>query len=489
MEKLNRKMSDDFILYPEKILQFGEGNFLRAFVDWQIDILNKETDFNGSVVVVQPRGSDKIARLNNQDGLFTLYLQGLKDGKAVSEHMVINSISRGIHLADHYNQYIELAESKDLRFVISNTTEAGIYFEESDKLDDRPQKSFPGKLAAFLYHRFKAFNGDDQKGCIMIPTELIEGNGTKLKEIILQFASLWNLGDAFVNWICEANTFCNSLVDRIVPGFPKDSVQEITEELGYEDELLVVGEQYHQWVIEGPKWIEKEFPIDKVNLNTFFVDDLNPYRVQKVRILNGAHTAMMPVAYLSGLDTVAEAVCDEVVGEFVQELIFDEILPTLDFSQGELRIFANDVLNRFRNPFIKHYLISISMNSISKFKTRNLPTLLDYVETKKELPRKMIFALSSLLYFYQGKRNEEVIPLADDTDVLQLFKELWGHVTEGTKTIEQFVKEVLSHEKLWGMNLNHIAGLTVMVAEYLQQLNQKGMKQALETLVKERSVK
>lgn len=488
LDKLNRKMSEEFKTYPEKILQFGEGNFLRAFVDWQIDVLNKETDFNGSIVVVQPRGSEKISRLNDQDGLFTLYLQGMKAGEAVSEHMVIDSISRGINLATNYYQYIELAGSEDLRFIISNTTEAGIYFEESDKLEDRPQKSFPGKLTAFLYHRFKAFNGDSKKGCILIPTELIEDNGTKLKEIILQFADLWKLGDDFVEWICEANTFCNSLVDRIVPGFPIDSIQEITEELGYKDELLVVGEQYHQWVIEGPKWIEKEFPITEGNLNAFFVNDLTPYRTQKVRILNGAHTAMMPVAYLSGLNTVAEAVDDKLVGEFIQELIFDEILPTLDLPQEELKTFANDVLNRFRNPFIKHYLISISMNSISKFKTRNVPALLDYMENKQKLPRKMVFALSALFYFYQGKRDEEIIPLADDTVILGQFKGLWGQIAAQTMTIEEFVIQVLSDEELWDMNLNKVTGLTAAVSEYLHQINQIGMKQALELVLKEQFV-
>lgn len=489
MERLTKQISGGHPLYPEKVLQFGEGNFLRAFVDWQVDVLNKETDFNGSVVVVQPRGSEKIDRLNEQDGLFTLYLQGMKDGVAVNEHMVVDSISRGIHLVNEYDQYVKLAGSDALRFIISNTTEAGIYFEATDKLEDRPQKSFPGKLTAFLFHRFQAFNGDVQKGCVIIPCELIEENGNKLKEIVLQFANSWNLGEEFVAWIHKANTFCNSLVDRIVPGFPKDSIDEISKELGYRDELLVVGEQYHQWVIEGPQWIKKEFPVDKAGLNAFVVDDLTPYRIQKVRILNGGHTAMTPVAYLSGLDTVAEAVNDEATGSFIQKLIFEEIMPTLDMPEEELKAFANDVLSRFKNPYMKHYLMSISLNSTSKFRARNLPTLLDYVEKKACLPHRMVFSLSALLSFYKGKREKEVIPLEDDPTVLEWFTASWKSVANETMKVEQLVQRTLGKQEIWGMDLNEVVGLTDLVTEYLKQIEQSGMESALEIVMKEQSVK
>jgi tagaturonate reductase len=489
MEKISKKICGEHPVYQEKILQFGEGNFLRAFVDWQIDVLNKKTDFNGSVVVVQPRGSEKIERLNEQDGLFTLYLQGMKEGKAVNEHMIVNSISRGIDLVKDYDKYVDLAGSEELRFIISNATEAGIYLEATDRLEDRPQKSFPGKLTAFLFHRFKAFKGDSQKGCIIIPCELIEENGAKLRDIVLQLANSWNLGKAFIEWILHANTFCNSLVDRIVPGFPKDRVDEITEELGYQDDLLVVGELYHQWVIEGPQWIKKEFPIDQVGLNTFFVDDLTPYRVQKVRILNGVHTAMTPVAYLAGVGTVAEAMEDETTGQFIKELTFEEIIPTLDMPTEELRAFANDVLNRFKNPYIKHYLLSISLNSLSKFKTRNIPALLDYMEKKQELPRRMVFSLSALLIFYKGKRGEEMIPLEDDPSVLELFKASWKSVAEDTMKIEELVETILGNQDIWGMDLNGVSGLTKLVAEYVHQMEDLGIKPSLEAMMREQSVK
>ncbi|MGZ4160436.1 MAG: tagaturonate reductase, partial [Neobacillus sp.] len=411
MRKLNKDLVQGYQKYPEKVLQFGEGNFLRAFVEWQIDVMNKKAGFNGSVVIVQPRGSEKVEELNEQDGLYTLYLQGMKEGKAVKEHSVINSISRGINLFTQYDQFTELASNPDLRFIFSNTTEAGIAYDETDRLEDRPQKSYPGKLTAFLYHRFLAFNGDKEKGFIIIPCELIDRNGEKLKEIVLQYAALWKLGEEFTQWILEANTFCCSLVDRIVPGFPKDTIGEITEELGYLDDMVVVGEQFHLWVIEGPQWIREEFPAQMAGLNTLFVDDMTPYRTRKVRILNGAHTAMTHVSYLYGLNTVAEAIEHQIIGNFVKELIFEEIIPTLELPVDELNSFADAVLERFMNPFIQHFLLSISLNSMSKFKTRDLPSLLEYFNRKKELPGKLVFSLAALISFYKGKRGEEEIKL------------------------------------------------------------------------------
>jgi tagaturonate reductase len=467
----------------EKVLQFGEGNFLRGFVDWQIDVMNKNNTFQGSVVVVQPLGQKGIEKLNEQDGLYTLYLQGVKDGKAVKEHSTITSISRGLNLFTQYDEYKKAAENPDLRFIFSNTTEAGIAFNDQDKLTDRPQSSFPGKLAAFLYFRYQAFQGDREKGFIIIPCELIDRNGEKLKEIVLQYAKLWKLEGEFIEWLEGANTFCCSLVDRIVPGYPRETINEITEELGYKDELVVVGEQFHLWVIEGPKWIKEEFPAHKVGLNTLFVDDMTPYRTRKVRILNGAHTALTPVSYLYGLDTVVESVEHKVIGAFVKELIYDEIIPTLDLPLEELQSFADAVLERFQNPFIKHQLISISLNSMSKFKTRDLPTLLEYYNRKQELPKKLVFSLASLISFYRGKRGEEEIPLTDDQDVLDLFKEQWTLFDSKRQSIESITTNVLGYEKVWEMNLNEVNGLTEAVANDLFEIETKGMKQAVEAVL------
>lgn len=482
MQRLNRTTYKDYNTYPEKILQFGEGNFLRGFVDWQIQVLNEKTDFNGSVVVVQPRGSEKIDRLNRQDGLFTLYLQGLKDGKPVNEHMVIDSISRGINLFTDYQDYLKLAASDELRFIISNTTEAGIVFDPDDKLEDRPQRSFPGKLTAFLYHRFLAFDGDVNRGCILIPCELIENNGGKLKEVVLKYASHWNLDSEFTAWIDQANTFCSSLVDRIVPGYPTDSIEEKTAEIGFQDELMVVGEQYHLWAIEGPESLKQELPVAGTGLNTLIVDDLTPFRTRKVRILNGAHTAMTPVAYLAGLETVEEAVKDSEFGLFIREMIAEEIVPTLEGDLEELTLYAGDVLNRFANPFIKHYLMSIALNSISKFKTRNLPALLEYVAKNESLPKRMVFSLSSLIYFYRGKRGEEPIQLEDQPEIVQFFQAIWQQYEDYLVESKELAEKVLSEQKLWEMDLASIPGLVDAVAANLLQMEQKGVRNALKEL-------
>ncbi|SET38246.1 tagaturonate reductase [Natronincola peptidivorans] len=467
--------------YREKVLQFGEGNFMCAFVDWMIAEMNKAGYFNGSAVVIQPIEKGRVKILNEQDGLFTLYLNGIKNGEVISEHTIISSISRGINTYSDYNEFLKAAENPQLRFITSNTTEAGIVYEEKDRLEDRPQSSFPGKLTAFLYHRYQFFNGDMEKGFIFLPCELIDKNGEKLKETIVKLAKLWNLEEGFVEWINEANTFCNTLVDRIVPGYPKDKIEEITKELGYEDKLVVEGEQFHLWVIEGPQWVKDEFPADKAGLNVLFVDDLTPYRTRKVRILNGAHTAMVPVSYLYGKDTVKEAIDDPVVGKFIQDAIYDEIIPTLELSEKELQDFAQAVMDRFKNPFIKHYLMSISLNGMSKFKTRVLPSILQYQESNNSLPNRLVFSLAALIAFYRGERDGVRIDLKDDEDILELYQNLWASYDGTRQSLEQIVEAVLGYEKNWEMDLNKIDGLHQQVTDYLEMLLDKGMQEAVQT--------
>ncbi|WP_238900348.1 tagaturonate reductase [Clostridium sp. YIM B02500] len=481
--KLNKESYKEFKTYPEKVLQFGEGNFLRAFVDWQIDKMNDEADFNGSVVVVQPLENGLVDMLNDQDCLYTLYLQGVQNGQASKTHKVINSISRGINPYRDYNEYLKVAENPDLRFIVSNTTEAGIAFDENDTLNGGCQKSYPGKLTAFLYHRFNAFNGDDSKGFIIIPCELIDRNGEKLKEIVLKYAEVWNLGQDFIDWINNANTFCCSLVDRIVPGYPRDTIDEVREELGYDDNLVDVGEIFHLWVIEGPQSIKDELPIEKAGLNVKVVDDMTPYRTRKVRILNGPHTAMVPVAYLYGLETVGEAVDHEVIGRYVHDVIYDEIIETLDLPHEELVEFADAIIERFQNPYVKHYLMSIALNSLSKYKTRDLPSLTEYLKRKGTLPKKLVFSLASLIEFYKGKRGDEDIQLADDEDILELFKKLWEKY-DGTKEgLNKIVTSVLAYEKNWGSNLNEIPNLTDEVSRYLEIIEKVGMKDAVKEVL------
>ncbi|ALS17260.1 MULTISPECIES: tagaturonate reductase [Clostridium] len=481
--KLNRESYKNHKSYPVKVIQFGEGNFLRAFVDWQIDKMNKEADFNGSVAVVQPLEGGLIHMLNEQDCLYTIYLQGIQNGKATKTHTVIDCIDRAVDPYKDYNKYLELAEIPSVRFIISNTTEAGIVFENDDKLEGGCQNGYPSKLTALLYHRFKTFNGALDKGLNIIPCELIDRNGEKLKEIVLKYAEIWNLGDEFITWINTANTFFCSLVDRIVPGYPRDTIEEVRAELGYDDNLVDVGEVFHLWVIEGPQCLKEELPIEKAGLNVKVVDDMTPYRTRKVRILNGPHTAMVPVAYLYGLETVGETVDHEIMGQYVRELIFEEIVPTLDLPHDELVQFGNDIIERFQNPYVKHYLMSIALNSMSKYKTRDLPSLTEYLKRKGELPRKLVFSLAALIEFYKGKRGNEDIKLADDEHILELYKNLWSECDGSESGLKTLVTKVLAYDRNWGMDLNEIEGLTQSVTDNLILIEKAGMKEAVKSVL------
>ncbi len=481
--QLNKSIYDKYKKYPERIIQFGEGNFLRGFSDWIIDKMNKELNFDSGVLVIQPRNKDRVYELNEQDGLYTLFINGIKRGEVIREKEVINCITRGINIYKEYDEYLKAAENPDIRFMISNTTEAGIVYDKNDNLEDRPQNSFPGKLTAFLYHRYKTFNGDLTKGLLLLPCELIDRNGQALKEIIIKLSRDWRLEEGFINWIEKANIFYNTLVDRIVPGYPKETVEQIEKELGYKDKFLVEAEYFHLWVIEGPKEIKEEFPTDKLGLNVLFVDDLTPYHTRKVRILNGAHTSMVPVSYLYGIDTVKESIDNEVIGKYIESIIFDEIVPTIDLPREELIGFSEAVLDRFRNPFIKHYLMSISLNSISKFETRVLPSILEYIKIKNELPNKLLFSFASLIYFYKGDRDGQKIELSDNPEVLEIFKNLWGNYDGTDEYLISLVEKILSIEKFWKMDLNNIEGLKAKVANYLIKIEKDGMKKALEEVL------
>lgn len=473
MNLLNRT-NNPTNLYTERIIQFGEGNFLRAFANWMIHEMNKQANFDGGVVAIQPINQGLIKMLNDQDGLYTLYLNGIKNGEAISEHKIIDCIQRGINPYEHYSAYLALADNPDLRFVISNTTEAGIAYNENDRLNDTPPNSFPGKLTALLHKRFQYFNGASDKGLIIIPCELIDRNGDNLKRIILQYAEDWSLGDEFVEWINEDNIFCNTLVDRIVPGYPREKMDAITQELGYKDNLVVEGEQFHLWVIEGPETVKEEIPAEVCGLNIVFTDNMEPYRTRKVRILNGAHTSLVPVGYLYGIDKVRESLEDPVVGNFLKEAIFEEICPTLDLLDEELKQFSNDVIDRFRNPYLEHALISISLNSTSKYKTRVLPSVLEYIKRKKALPKRLLFSLAALIAFYKGERNGEAIPLKDDASALEFFKTQWA-----TNNVPAIVKATLQNTDFWGEDLTKYDGLTELVTKYLENIVNKGIETAI----------
>lgn len=484
VERLSKKIKPK-PSYPERILQIGEGNFMRGFIDWQIHKLNEETDFKGSAVVVSPRRGSVVHAINEQDGLYTLYLEGFQEGREVRDSVVIGSISRGISSYDQYDEFMAVADQPELRFIFSNTTEAGIVFIEKDRLSDRPQESFPGKLTALLYRRYQTFHGSEEKGVVILPCELIEDNGEKLKDIVLQYADLWKLEKGFIDWLENANVFCNTLVDRIVPGFPKDKVLELEKAAGYRDSLIVTGEPYHLFVIDGPDWLQEELPFQKAGLNVLFVNDVRPYRERKVRILNGAHTAMTPVAYLTGHDTVQEAATDELVGQFVKDLLKYEVIPTIDLPENQLQTYMEEILDRFRNPFIRHQLLDISLNSFAKFKVRNLPVIMEHLNKNGKLPERTVFALSSLICFYKGKRGHSDIPLADDPETLSFLKMIWTDETDAA----EIARRVLGSEKLWGQDLNEWPDLAARVAQHIEDIEQNGTAESLKKLMNSQGLK
>ncbi|WP_200977341.1 tagaturonate reductase [Echinicola sp. 20G] len=468
MKTLNRQNIVKSPERPIKVLQFGEGNFLRGFVDWIIDIMNEKTEFNGDVQVIQPIANGMGDLINQQDGLYHVQLSGIQKGVAKEETRMITCVRGVINPYEDYESYLKLADNPYLRFIISNTTEAGISYNPSDDQKDKISDSFPGKLTALLYRRFSTFNGDESKGLHIIPCELIDKNGDKLKEIIVQYASLWQLPKGFVSWIQKANTFSNTLVDRIVPGFPKETIKEIQEAIGFEDNLVVKAEPFHLWVIEGPDSVKDEFPAEEAGLDVKFVQDQSPYRTRKVRILNGAHTSLVPVAYLNGLRTVRESVEDPIVGKFLDETIQKEIIPTLDLPQDELEQFANDVMDRFKNPFVKHLLSSIALNSISKFKVRVLPSLLEFVERKGELPQNLVHSLAALLLFYKGNFDGKPTPVNDSEDIENYFKSIWKN-----DDLEEVAHGALSYKALWDMDLTTVDGLEEAVVREMNVLADK----------------
>lgn len=469
LKELTRKSTAAPPQHPVRILQFGEGNFLRAFADWMIDLLNEKANFQAAVQLVQPINSGLAKVINTQDGLYHVILEGLKEGKTFQETRLITCVAGCLNPYDDYAKFLALSENADLKFIISNTTEAGIAFDERDVNPKILPNSFPGKITALLFHRFNYFHGSPDKSLVIIPCELIDQNGTKLREIILKYCDHWELDQAFKSWINDF-IFCNTLVDRIVPGFPKETINEKQVAVGYADNLMVTAEPFHLWVIESEKQhleiLKKIFPLHQAGLDVKWVEKQAPYRTRKVRILNGAHTAMVPVAYLHGLRTVKESMDDNFISQFIRDAIFNEIIPTLDLDKNELTQFANDVLERFQNPFIRHELISISLNSISKYKVRVLPSVLEFIKRKKSLPEKLIFSLAALIRFYKGEWQGQTIPVSDTADVMKFMKDAWS-----SPDINSVTRKVLSNVSFWDQDLTLTAGLLEKVTTMLTEID------------------
>ncbi|MBO7266741.1 MAG: tagaturonate reductase [Bacteroidaceae bacterium] len=479
MKALNKTTAHKAIR-PEKVIQFGEGNFLRAFVDWIIYNMNEKTDFNGSVVVVQPIEKGMIDMLNAQDCLYHVNLQGLDNGEPVNSLTKIDVISRALNAYTQTDEFMQLAEQPEMRFVISNTTEAGIAFDPACKLSDKPASSYPGKLTQLLYHRFCHFQGDMSKGLIVFPCELIFLNGHKLKECILQYIDLWELGDEFKHWFLNACGVYATLVDRIVPGFPRKEIDAIKTKLDYDDNMVVQGEFFHLWVIEAPASIADEFPADKAGLNVLFVPSEEPYHERKVTLLNGPHTVLSPVAYLSGINIVRDACQHPVVGQYINKVMCEELMETLNLPKEELQKFAADVLERFVNPFVDHQVTSIMLNSFPKYETRDLPGLKTYLARKGELPKGLVLGLAAIITYYMGgvrADGAEIVP-NDAPEIMALLKELWA-----TGDTRKVAEGVLAEESIWKSNLNTIPGLTDLVVQYLDSIQSVGMLETVKSIL------
>jgi len=479
---LARKLGEaQIVRRPERILQYGEGGFLRGFFDWMIQQLNTQGLFDGSVVVVQPLPTGLVPVLNEQDGLYTQVLRGIQNGKVVEERELISSISRGIVPQTDFKAYLNCAHNPDLRFIVSNTTEAGIACSPDDRLEDQPPVSFPAKLTQFLLERYWSFDGAPDKGLVMLPCELIERNGTQLKRCVLETAAKWQTGSGFVGWLEKHNLFCNTLVDRIVTGYPRDEAAVIGAELGYEDKLLNTGEIFHSWVIEGPQSLAQELRFAEAGLAVTWTSDYKPYRDRKVRILNGAHTMTVLAAYLAGKDTVKSCMDDPVIAHYVAQGLADEIIPTLDLPRTDLESFAAAVSERFSNPYVKHALLSIALNSTSKFTARVLPSLKAYHQRRGAWPKRLTFSLAALLAFYRGteirdgaligQRGTDEYRIQDNRDVLEFFKTLWS-----AKELlpSELVRRALANTALWNEDLTAFPGLVEAVSAHLQNMMSKG---------------
>lgn len=477
--------------YPERVVQFGEGNFLRGFADWMIDEVNARQLFRGHVLVAQPIRQGMAGALNAQDGVYTLLMRGVQNGKVVEARRIITATRRAVNPYEQWSELVRAFRGADVRFVVSNTTEAGIAYVPEAYSNGVCPESFPAKITALLYERYVAVHGDTRKGLVFLPCELIDRNGDNLRKIVLEHAQNWALPGAFAAWVREANYFLNTLVDRIVPGFPRAEADALRSELGYDDKLIVAAEYFHLWVIEGPKHLADELPFAKAGLNVVWTDDLTPYRTRKVRVLNGAHTSSVLGAYLAGLDTVRDMVDDPVFGAFVRRAVFDEILPGVALPEAEKRAYAESVLERFRNPFVRHELLSIALNSVSKWKVRVLPSLLDYQAARAALPPALTFSLAALIAFYRGepvtanelrgRRGAHSYAIRDDAPVLAHFASAWREV-ETTQDVAGLVRSTLARVELWGQDLNQVPGLAGAVTKGLQTIITIGARAAAHVL-------
>ena len=466
---------------PEKVLQFGEGNFLRAFVDYWFDVANEKAGWNGKCCLVQPIAQGLTNLINEQEGLYTLYLRGTENGQKVDRKRVISSVSRCLnpYEAEGFASMMEVAASDDLEYVVSNTTEAGIVYDPACNFGDKPAASFPGKLTQVLYHRFRAGKG----GLVILSCELIDNNGKELLRCVNQYIDQWGLEEDFRTYVNEHCTFCSTLVDRIVPGRIRDAeeVACLEAENGYSDPLMDVGEVFGVWNIEGPAWLEEKLPFKAAGVNCIVVPDVTPYKKRKVRILNGAHTGFVLGAYLGGYDIVRDCMHDEAVLGYMNKMLFEEILPILPLPKEDVESFAAAVQDRFNNPFINHELLSISLNSTSKWRARNMPSFLEYMEKYGKLPRCLTMSFAAYIAFFSNDIQElnekglvcrrpkgNTYTCSDDRWALEFY---WEHRND---SVEALVHAVMKNEQMWGQDLTQIPGFEEATVANLKKIRTEG---------------
>ena len=469
----------------ERVLQFGEGNFLRAFADYWFDMANEKAGWNGKCVLVQPIAQGLTQLINRQEGLYTLYLRGRQNGEKVDAKRVISSVSRCLNPYEKqdYDAMMDVAAGEALEYIVSNTTEAGIVYDPPCRLEDCPPASFPAKLTQVLLHRWRA----GRPGVVVLSCELIDNNGKELLRCVNQYIKQWGLEEGFARWVNGDCTFCSTLVDRIVPGRIRDAAEaaRLEDENGYRDALIDVGEVFGVWNIEGPEWLAEKLPFRAAGLNCPVVPDVTPYKKRKVRILNGAHTGFVPGAYLAGYDIVRDCMQDDVILGFMNRMLHEEVIPTLPLDRQDLEAFAAAVQDRFNNPFINHELMSITLNSTSKWRARNMPSLLEYAQTAGKLPPCLAMSFAAYIAFYssdiqalteQGlvcrrpKGNEYTV--SDDRWVLEFYYSRRG-VSD-----ETLVHDVMTNEKMWGQDLTLVPGFEQAAAENLRRIRTEGARAA-----------
>lgn len=460
---------------PVRVLQFGEGNFLRAFVDWQIDIANEKGVIDTDVAIVPPRfnAGRAFLALKAQDGLYNVLLEGIENGKPKQESRLVKCVAEVIAPREEYQLYRELILSPDLRFVISNTTEAGIRYEPDDVRADIPA-TFPGKVTNLLWQRWQHFGNDSSKGLVFMPCELIDDNGTTLRSYVLRHAAGAALPAEFIKWVENDCIFVDTLVDRIVSGFPADSIDELKAGLGYDDNCLVKGELYHLWAIGGKGWevVKKEFPLDRAELHVLFMPSVKAFRDKKVHILNGSHTGMVAIALQLGCETVMDAFNNPEVNRFINDMVAGEVLPMIEGDKAELKVFADGILERFYNPYIRHFLKSIALNSLSKWEARNYPTARDYFARTGKIAWHEAFSFAALLNLYGPDSGFEP---EDNAAHVETIRTAWNPSDFDT-TVRTILDSGIFIEN-FGQTMS---GFTDVVADYLADIRTQGMAAAIE---------